>query len=104
MEKDVDDSNEEVLPDESVSKEMTPEAVTSRFTREETEDENDDEDTEEKTEEATRPKRTAKKSGRYDDYITDEAECGKCTNCKDKKKFGGVGRKKKACNSRFQFQ
>ena len=24
-------------------------------------------------------------------------DCGKCVNCLDKKKFGGPGRKKKAC-------
>ena len=25
------------------------------------------------------------------------SDCGDCTNCKDKKKFGGPGKKKKVC-------
>lgn len=24
-------------------------------------------------------------------------DCGKCANCKDKKKFGGLGKRKKGC-------
>ena len=27
-------------------------------------------------------------------------DCGSCSNCKDMRKFGGPGRKKKACNIR----
>ena len=29
------------------------------------------------------------------------SDCGDCTNCKDKKKFGGPGKKKKACIKRL---
>ena len=32
-----------------------------------------------------------------------KADCGKCTECLDKKKFGGPGRKKKACSYRKCF-
>ena len=28
------------------------------------------------------------------------SDCGKCNNCKDKKKFGDLGRKKQACAHR----
>ena len=30
-------------------------------------------------------------------------DCGKCGNCKDKKKFGGPGKRKKACMEKSMY-